>query len=81
MFGAPDARWGQVVAVAVVPRGEVQEDETGWLERLSRRARALADYKKPRRVLLLEALPRTALGKVQKTKLLSLLDIHTASPE
>jgi fatty-acyl-CoA synthase len=67
VFGVPDEQWGEAVVAAVVPRAGVTLDEAAVTAHV--RAR-LAGYKKPRHVLLLDALPRTASTRqVQKTLL------------
>lgn len=66
VVGLPDARWGEVVVAALVPRaGQALQPEAlaRYLEP------QLARYKLPRRYALLQALPKTALGKVQKAVL------------
>lgn len=63
VVGMPDARWGERV-VAVVTLREGQEASDDDLLALVRER--LARYKHPRDVVRREALPRTALGKVQK---------------
>ena len=63
VVGVPDPEWGERVAVAVVMRGE--EDLT--LEALRTWARErLAVYKVPSRLLVVDTLPRNAMGKVTK---------------
>ena len=69
VLGLPDAQWGEVVAAVVVlkdrPDGRPDWEPTlaGFLrERIAR-------YKLPRQWVRLDALPRTALGKVQKAVL------------
>ncbi|MBM3458555.1 MAG: AMP-binding protein, partial [Armatimonadetes bacterium] len=60
-FGMPHATWGEEVAAAVVLQGEANEAE------LQRHCRAhLAEFKCPRKIYLVEAIPRTATGKVQR---------------
>ena len=68
-FGMPDERWGEVVVAAIVlkPGQAVSEQELG-----SHLAGRLARYKLPRRWLRLAALPKTALGKVQRQALAQL---------
>jgi fatty-acyl-CoA synthase len=69
VLGVPDEQWGEVpVAVVVLRPG--QSLEPGALVR--ELARHLARYKLPRRIEQVDALPKTALGKVQKHKLLSI---------
>lgn len=65
-FALPDARWGEIVAVAVVPRegAAAQEDELA-----AHVAGRLARFKLPRRWFFVEQLPKTALGKVQRAVL------------
>jgi malonyl-CoA/methylmalonyl-CoA synthetase len=62
--GIPDPEWGEVVGAWCESDGSVTADE---LTRFV--AEHLASYKRPRRVQLLEALPRNALGKVSKGEL------------
>lgn len=60
-FGLPDAQWGEIVAVAVVLRAEASDE--ALRDHLAAR---LARYKLPRRWLRVQALPKTALGKLQR---------------
>ncbi len=66
VVGVPDERWGESGRAYVVPAADdFDADELlGWA-----RAR-LAKYKLPREVVLVDELPRTASGKVQKHVLL-----------
>ena len=59
--GRPDDRWGEAVVAAVVLRPGLRMSEADILALLSGR---IARYKHPREVRFVEALPRTALGKV-----------------
>ena len=70
-FGLPDAQWGEVVAVAVVMKPGAQADEAALRAHLEGQ---LARFKLPRRWLWLDALPKTALGKVQRGVLAGLVD-------
>ena len=65
-FALPDARWGEVVAVAVVLQQGAQAGEAELLAHLQQR---LARFKLPRRWFFVEQLPKTALGKVQRGRL------------
>lgn len=65
-FGLPDAQWGEVVAVAVVRQPGAQADEAVLAAYLAQR---IARYKLPRRWVWMDALPKTALGKVQRKEL------------
>ncbi|HEY6146752.1 MAG TPA: AMP-binding protein, partial [Thermoanaerobaculia bacterium] len=72
VVGAPDRVWGERIVAAVVLRGSA---ERGGLERevTDLCARSLADYKRPKEVRVLHELPRNALGKVQKHRILETL--------
>ena len=62
-FGVPDAQWGEIVAVAVV----LQAGAVATEEELAAHLRGrLARFKVPRRWVFRDALPKTALGKVQR---------------
>lgn len=66
VFGVPHPDFGESVAVAVVPENGAEltaEDVTGAV------APQLARFKHPRHIVFLEALPRNAMGKVQKNQL------------
>lgn len=58
VFGVPDRRYGQVVAAALVADDEL--DEGCIARRLGER---LATFKRPRRLAVVRALPKTPLGK------------------
>jgi malonyl-CoA/methylmalonyl-CoA synthetase len=78
VVGVPDAEWGERVAVAIVLRG----DEVLDLAALRAWAREmLAAYKLPSRLLVLEALPRNAMGKVVKPEVTALFHAaHAKGP-
>ncbi|MET8899683.1 AMP-binding protein [Streptomyces sp. NPDC004538] len=68
VVGRPDTRRGQiVVAHAVLKEGAVRDAEA--LRAFLREE--LAPYKCPREIVFLDALPRTATGKLQRYRLLS----------
>jgi acyl-CoA synthetase (AMP-forming)/AMP-acid ligase II len=65
-FGVPDARLGERVAAAAVLGAPAASDE----RELRRFAEArLADFKVPERILLVDALPRGATGKLDRARL------------
>jgi fatty-acyl-CoA synthase len=73
VIAQPDARWGEV-AVAVVVLNEGASMGGDWAAPLQAHlAGRLARYKWPRRWQRVDSLPKTALGKVQKTALQELL--------
>ncbi|MGA5497327.1 AMP-binding protein [Streptomyces cinereoruber] len=69
VVGRPDELRGQVVvAYAVVRAGVPRDASTAAALRAFVRAR-LAPYKSPREIVFLDALPRTATGKLQRFRL------------
>ena len=66
VIAAPDERWGETVCALVVLKPDAKASE----EELIGFCRAhLAHFKCPRRIQFIEALPRTATGKIQKNLL------------
>jgi malonyl-CoA/methylmalonyl-CoA synthetase len=63
VLGAPDSDLGEQVVAVIVP---VAGQSLQPAEIIAYCRERLASYKKPRRVVFVEALPRNALGKVQK---------------
>jgi fatty-acyl-CoA synthase len=70
VIGLPDARWGEVPVLVVVERPGRTLDRAALQALFDAR---LARFKHPRRVQVVAALPRTALGKVQRAALLQAL--------
>ena len=70
VVGATDRLWGQKIVAAIVPAPGSELavlPPAAVLEKLALfAAKDLAEFKKPRGVLVLAELPRNALGKVQK---------------
>lgn len=64
VFGVPSAEWGEEVRAAVTLCGEVSDDELIALCK-----QRLANYKSPRVVVRMDALPRTGSGKISKAQL------------
>ncbi len=66
VIGVPHADFGETVVGLIVPKA----DETLDLEAIATAtAQALAKFKQPRRLILVDELPRNAMGKVQKNVL------------
>ena len=65
VVGVPDARWGELPIAFVVPREPpaLPEGLEAWCRQ------SLAGFKVPARFLPIDALPRNALGKVERTRL------------
>jgi acyl-CoA synthetase (AMP-forming)/AMP-acid ligase II len=60
-FGMPHPTWGEEVAVAVVLKEP--HSEAGLIEHCKKH---LADFKVPKKVCIVEKIPRTATGKIQR---------------
>jgi fatty-acyl-CoA synthase len=69
-FGLPDTTWGEIVAVAIVLKPGPAISEEVLRDHLAAR---LARFKLPRRWFFVAALPKTALGKVQRNELTKLV--------
>ncbi len=66
VVGAPDEDLGQAVVAYVIPAGAVTGEQlTAFV------AERLSVHKRPRRVVLVDELPRNAMGKVLKKQLLT----------
>jgi fatty-acyl-CoA synthase len=70
LVGLPDERWGEVPVLAVVAQPGRTIDEAALRALFDAR---LARFKHPRRIVVLEVLPKTALGKVQRALLVAQL--------
>ena len=76
MFGEPDAQWGEsVVAVLVMQTGQLADEhelDSFCLEHIAR-------FKRPKRYVFVEQLPRNATGKVLKRELRAHLTLERSS--
>ncbi len=70
VVGVADAKWGEAACAVVVRRPGAAIDEAQVLALFRDR---LARYKHPRRIVFADALPKNALGKIQKHELKKLL--------
>ena len=71
VVGLPDDTWGEVVAVAIVARDGEHIELPALKEWATER---MSKYKIPKSLLLLEDLPRNAMGKVTKPAIQDLFD-------
>jgi malonyl-CoA/methylmalonyl-CoA synthetase len=69
VVGLPHPEWGEQVVAAVEGPGGAADVE----ELLALAGSQLASYKRPKRIVFVEALPRNALGKVVKAEVATLL--------
>ncbi|MDP6691245.1 MAG: AMP-binding protein [Alphaproteobacteria bacterium] len=70
VVGLPDERWGELVTALVVPR-EGAAIDGAEMEAFCRER--LAAFKVPRRIEVVDELPRNPMGKVQKFKIIETL--------
>ena len=73
-FGIPDRVYGEEVAAAVVLKGSATEAEL-----IAHCRSSLADFKCPKTIYIVEAIPRTATGKIQRRNVAAEIT-HTSSP-
>jgi malonyl-CoA/methylmalonyl-CoA synthetase len=66
VVGVADPDWGERVCAAIVPRDHTQPDELSEAELRTFVKSRLAPYKVPKHFLLVDDLPRNAMGKVTK---------------
>ncbi|MCZ0985931.1 class I adenylate-forming enzyme family protein [Streptomyces diastatochromogenes] len=66
VIGVPDEKWGEVVVAYVQPRPGVTVDPAA-LQKLC--ARHLTGYKRPTSYIVVEAIPKNAVGKIDKVAL------------
>jgi fatty-acyl-CoA synthase len=66
VIGIPDPKWGEVGVACVVPKPSSNPTEVELLEYMQSR---LARFKVPKKVLLLDSLPLSAMGKILKREL------------
>ena len=60
-FGTPHPTWGEEVAATVTVREPVTEQDL-----LAYCKERMADYKRPKQIHIVDAIPRTATGKIQR---------------
>jgi fatty-acyl-CoA synthase len=70
VVGQTDDKWGEVAVAVIVKMPDAPLDAAGVMALFDGK---LARFKHPRRVLFMDSLPKTALGKVQKSKLAELV--------
>jgi 2-furoate---CoA ligase len=72
--GVPDDRWGHAVTAFVVISGDNRGDGEAGARRIAKWTRAqsgLAAYKRPKRIVILDALPKSPVGKILRRELVA----------
>jgi 2-furoate---CoA ligase len=67
VVGLPDERWGKIVAAFIKRSQPVAPDELDQFCRTS----GLANFKRPRRYVFVEAVPKSPVGKILRRKLIA----------
>jgi acyl-CoA synthetase (AMP-forming)/AMP-acid ligase II len=76
VVGLPDPRWGEIVCAVVVPVAGAASPDVDALRRFC--DGRLAPFKQPRRVEVVDALPRTpATGQIQRTLIVERITSRT----
>ena len=73
VLGLPDARWGEVPVAVLVRSPDAAGQALSAEAVLQHLQSRIARFKLPRRVVFMDSLPKSALGKVQKPVLQTLL--------
>jgi acyl-CoA synthetase (AMP-forming)/AMP-acid ligase II len=71
VVGAPDADWGEVVVAFIVGDLDADELDAHLLQRIAR-------FKRPKRYLMVDQLPKNSYGKVLKRELRQQLAFHSS---
>jgi 2-furoate---CoA ligase len=71
--GLPDEKWGQVVTAFVVPAGGDMsaEEYAKEIARWTRSESGLSGYKRPKRIVVIDELPKSAVGKLLRRELVA----------
>ena len=67
VVGLPDERWGKIVAAFIKRRGAVNDEELDQFCRTS----GLANFKRPRRYVFVDDIPKSPVGKLLRRKLVA----------
>ena len=67
VVGLPDERWGKIVTAFIKRRTKVEENDLDLFCKSS----GLANYKRPRRYVFVEAIPKSPVGKLLRRLLVA----------
>lgn len=73
VVGLPDEKWGHAVTAFVVPGAGAQNpaEQARQIADWTRAQSGLAAYKRPKRVVLIEAVPKSPVGKILRRELVA----------
>jgi fatty-acyl-CoA synthase len=74
VVGMPDPRWGEVPVAVIVPTPDADPAALSTPRLRETMALRIARFKLPKDVVLVDALPKSALGKVMKPRLRAMLE-------
>lgn len=70
--GLPDDRWGQVVTAFVVPRADLRPERAlAEVAAFARQGSGLPSLKRPKRLVAVESIPTSAVGKILRKDLVA----------
>ncbi|WP_126424918.1 class I adenylate-forming enzyme family protein [Brevibacillus marinus] len=69
VVGLPDERWGEIVTAFVVPKDPTLE--AAELDEFCKESKQLSNFKRPRKYVMVEAIPKSPVGKILRRKLRS----------
>jgi Acyl-CoA synthetases (AMP-forming)/AMP-acid ligases II len=68
--GLPDEKWGQIVTAFIVPNHpENTRDTIARIEDFVRNSSGLSSLKRPKKIILVESIPKSAVGKILRREL------------
>jgi len=73
VLGIPDERWGEIVVAAIVPRDPLPAPQPLLASISALVSTRLADFKKPRALVVLSELPRNSMGKLLKSRIKAMI--------
>lgn len=68
-FGAPDEKYGEIVAAAVVLNSAPADEKAAIKDIKLQTGKRIAAFKVPTRIFITDNLPKTATGKIQRRKM------------
>ena len=70
--GLPDEKWGHAVtAFVVVDAGDRPDDRARRIATWSQAESELAAYKRPKRIVVIDAVPKSPVGKILRRELVA----------